>query len=130
MSKRVTFDVLGFPSSSPLLRPRLVDHPKGRMLITSGMSSFTAAGSVTMKRGVKTARKGASLGAPLRFNLPNQQRYSKTKIFFFAHMSFKIFGQTVTLTSPKWALRSSSIWVRDWPMPPPMLRGSSPLTIP
>lgn len=27
--------------------------------------------------------------------------YSSTKMFFFAHISFKIFGQTVTLTSPK-----------------------------
>ncbi len=39
---------------------------------------------------------------------------------FFAHISLRILGQTVTLTSPRWALRRSSISVRDWPMPPPM----------
>ena len=46
-------------------------------------------------------------------------------MFFFAHISFSTFGQTVTLTSPRWALRSSSIRVRDWPMPPPMESGIS-----
>lgn len=51
--------------------------------------------------------------------------YSSTKIFLLAHISFKIFGQTVTLTSPRWALRRSSISVRDWPMPPPMESGIS-----
>ena len=30
-------------------------------------------------------------------------------MFFFAHISFSTFGQTVTLTSPRWALRSRSM---------------------
>ena len=38
-----------------------------------------------------------------------EQFYSSTKIFFFAHISFRIFGHTVTLTSPRCALRSRSI---------------------
>ena len=52
------------------------------------------------------------------------------KMFFFAHISFRILGHTVTLTSPRCALWSSSIWVRDWPMPPPIERGVAPLMIP
>jgi len=39
--------------------------------------------------------------------------YSSTKMFFSAHISFSTFGQTVTLTSPRCALRSRSIKVRD-----------------
>ena len=50
--------------------------------------------------------------------------YSSTKICFFAQMSFRIFGHTVTLTSPRWALRRIHIWVRDWPMPPPTESGT------
>ena len=38
-------------------------------------------------------------------------------------MSFRIFGHTVTLTSPRCALRSRSIRVRDCPMPPPIDSG-------
>ena len=38
--------------------------------------------------------------------------YSKTWMFFFAQISFKIFGHTVTVTSPRCALRSNSINVR------------------
>ena len=38
--------------------------------------------------------------------------------------SFSTFGHTDTLTSPRCALRSSSISVRDWPMPPPTTAGS------
>ena len=56
--------------------------------------------------------------------------YSSTKMFFFAHISFSTFGQTVTLTSPRWALRRRSIRVRDWPMPPPMESGSTLLMMP
>lgn len=51
--------------------------------------------------------------------------YSSTKIFFFEQISFRIFGHTVTLTSPKCALRSRSISVRDCPIPPPIDSGSS-----
>src|SRR5208337_4131641 len=50
-------------------------------------------------------------------------RYSSTKMFFLAQISFRIFGQTVTLTSPRCALRSNNIRVRDWPIPPPIDRG-------
>ena len=56
--------------------------------------------------------------------------YSMTWMFFFLHMSFSIFGQTVALTSPMWAFFKRSINVRDLPMPPPMLSGSSLLMIP
>jgi len=49
--------------------------------------------------------------------------YSRTKIFLLAHISFRIFGQTVTLTSPRCALRSNCINVRDCPMPPPIESG-------
>ena len=55
--------------------------------------------------------------------------YSNTKIFFSAHISFSTFGHTVTLTSPMWALCSSSINVRDWPIPPPIESGIWPFTI-
>jgi len=44
-------------------------------------------------------------------------------IFFSLHMSFRILGQTVALTSPMCAFFKSSIKVRDWPMPPPILSG-------
>ncbi len=49
--------------------------------------------------------------------------YSITWMFFFLHISFSIFGQTVALTSPMWAFLSRSMKVWDWPMPPPMLSG-------
>lgn len=49
--------------------------------------------------------------------------YSSTTIFRFAHISFSTFGHTVTLTSPRWALCSSNINVRDWPIPPPIESG-------
>jgi len=39
-------------------------------------------------------------------------------------------GQTLTVTSPRWAFLRSSIWVRDWPMPPPIDSGRVPSTIP
>jgi len=51
--------------------------------------------------------------------------YSSTKIFLPTHISFRIFGHTVTLTSPRWALRSNSIKVRDCPIPPPIESGIS-----
>src|SRR5579871_2953896 len=51
--------------------------------------------------------------------------YSRTKIFFFEQISFKIFGHTATLTSPRCAFRNNSINVRDWPMPPPIESGMS-----
>jgi hypothetical protein len=50
-------------------------------------------------------------------------------MFLRAHISLRIFGQTVTLTSPRWALRRSIMKVRDCPMPPPMLSGSASRTI-
>ena len=70
-------------------------------------------------------KKRDKSGAPIFMKI-----YSSTKIFFFAHISFNIFGQTVTLTSPRWALRNRSIRVRDCPMPPPMESGNSLLMIP
>jgi len=36
---------------------------------------------------------------------------------------FERLGHTVTLTSPRCAFFSSSIVVRDWPMPPPIESG-------
>jgi hypothetical protein len=56
--------------------------------------------------------------------------HSRTKMFLFAHISLRTLGHTVTLTSPRCALCRSSIWVRDWPMPPPIESGVSPLMIP
>ena len=38
-------------------------------------------------------------------------------MFFSSQMSLSRFGHTPTVTSPRCALWSSSIWVRDWPMP-------------
>ncbi len=55
--------------------------------------------------------------------------YSRTKMCLRAHISFRIFGQTVTLTSPKCAFLSSSISVRDCPMPPPIESGTSSFRI-
>ena len=55
--------------------------------------------------------------------------YSRTKMFFAAQISLSCFGQTVTLTSPRCALRSSSMVVRDWPMPPPIDSGISSFRI-
>ena len=52
-------------------------------------------------------------------------RYSSTWMFFFSQMSFRIFGHTLTVTSPRCALRSSSISVRDCPIPPPTESGIS-----
>ena len=40
-------------------------------------------------------------------------------------MVLRTFGHTVALTSPRCAFLSSSMKVRDCPMPPPMLRGMS-----
>ena len=79
----------------------------------------------------KTGIRGWGLGGwgseieDSRFKIQKQARtrYSSTKMFFLAQMSFRIFGQTVTLTSPRCALRSNNIRVRDWPMPPPIDRG-------
>ena len=51
--------------------------------------------------------------------------HSRTRMFRLAHISFRTFGHTVTLTSPRWALRRICITVRDWPMPPPILSGIS-----
>jgi hypothetical protein len=39
--------------------------------------------------------------------------YSRTRMFFFSQTAFSSFGHTVTLTSPRCALRSRSIAVRD-----------------
>ena len=50
-------------------------------------------------------------------------------MFFFAHISFSTFGHTVTLTSPRCALRKICIMVRDCPTSPPMLSGISWFTI-
>lgn len=58
---------------------------------------------------------GMGTGRPLF--LPGVSLYSRTWMFFFAQMSFRILGQTLTDTSPRCALRSKSMRVRDWPMP-------------
>jgi len=73
-------------------------------------------------RGIPCAHKkrGGLLAAPC---WPLTPDYSKTKMCFFAHISFRIFGHTVTLTSPRCAFRKSSIRVRDWPIPPPIESG-------
>ena len=55
--------------------------------------------------------------------------YSSTRMFRFAQISLRIFGHTVTLTSPRCAVRSKAMYVRDCPMPPPMLSGTSSFTI-
>jgi len=46
-------------------------------------------------------------------------------MFFFSQIFFDTFGHTLTVTSPKCAFLSNSRRARDWPMPPPMLRGIS-----
>lgn len=55
--------------------------------------------------------------------------HSITWMLCLAHICLSMSGHTVTLTSPRCAFRSSNIWVRDWPMPPPIERGSMPLLI-
>ena len=50
--------------------------------------------------------------ASVRFDDPSELSngvYSRTWMFFFLHMSFSIFGHTVTLTSPRCALLSRSM---------------------
>ena len=56
---------------------------------------------------------------------PGSTGYSRTWMSRRAHISFRTCGQTVTLTSPRWAFRSRSIIVLDWPMPPPIESGMS-----
>ena len=48
-------------------------------------------------------QRGWSLDHPLSV-LVQKLPYSNTKIFFPAHISFRTFGHTVTLTSPKMSL--------------------------
>jgi hypothetical protein len=55
--------------------------------------------------------------------------YSSTLIPCFAEISFRIFGHTVTLTSPRCAFLRIAICVRDWPIPPPIDSGTSPFRI-
>ena len=62
--------------------------------------------------------------------LPSGADYSSTWMFFSAHMSLRIWGHTVTDTSPRCALRRRYMYVRDWPMPPPIESGISSLRIP
>lgn len=50
-------------------------------------------------------------------------------MFFFRHISFRIRGHTETLTSPRCAFLRRSMQVRDWPMPPPTLSGTSFFTM-
>lgn len=70
---------------------------------------------------IGTDRKnGAATAAPGPIT---QSHYSSAKMFFFAQISFRIFGHTVTLTSPRCAFRRSSINVRDCPIPPPIESG-------
>ena len=47
-----------------------------------------------------------------RTQTPRIGCYSSTKIFFSAHMSLSTCGQTLTVTSPRWAALSSDIIVR------------------
>src|ERR1019366_3044005 len=66
-----------------------------------------------------------------RRGLPDPRSgYSMTWMLRLAHISFRTFGHTVTLTSPRCAFRRRSIRTRDWPMPPPIESGSVPFTIP
>ena len=44
----------------------------------------------------------------------------------FSQISWVSLSQMEACTSPMWALPSSSMDSRDWPMPPPMVSGSSP----
>jgi hypothetical protein len=83
---------------------------------------------------IPAARQKQDKGTPLPPILPKSRNpliiqafraYSRTWIFFFAHISFKILGHTLTVTSPRCAFLKSSISVRDWPIPPPMLSGIS-----
>ena len=69
-------------------------------------------------RGVEAANLAAAhparvesplVGTPWRVRLP----HSRTKIRFLAQISLSCLGHTVTLTSPRCALRSRSIVVRD-----------------
>ncbi len=55
--------------------------------------------------------------------------YSNTWMLCLWPISLRIFGHTLTVTSPRWALRSNNIMVRDCPMPPPMESGISPFRI-
>ncbi len=51
--------------------------------------------------------------------------YLSTKMLCFSQIRWSCFGQTVTVTSPKCALRNSNICSRPWPIPPPIESGIS-----
>jgi hypothetical protein len=46
--------------------------------------------------------------------------YSRKTMLLSAHISFRVLGHAVTLTSPRCALLNKSIRVRDCPIPPPI----------
>jgi hypothetical protein len=75
--------------------------------------------------GLKPSFEGTELGWVKSDIQTKYDAYSRTWIFRFAHMSLRILGHTVTLTSPRCALRSSIMYTRDCPMPPPIDRGIS-----
>ena len=52
-------------------------------------------------------------------------RYRR-QILCFSHSSRICAGQILACTSPMWALSKRSMHSLDWPMPPPMVQGSSP----
>jgi hypothetical protein len=60
---------------------------------------------------------GADPSCPHAFRLPVDLAlsvgYHRTLMFFLAQISFRISGQTLTVTSPRWAFLSRSIMVRD-----------------
>ena len=86
----------------------------GAYYITFGDSFFLRGFSPLRSAAARVGRAGV---APT---------HSSTWMFRRLHISFRMRGQTATETSPRWALRRSSIWVRLCPIPLPTLRGISP----
>jgi len=122
---------IGWRRALPQYSSAIVDERDFMLRIGSvdSLCSVKAETQFPLAVGLPMTYIGAAGAAPFQ-HLDVTFVYSRTKMFFFAHISFRIFGHTVTLTSPKCALRNKSIKVRDWPIPPPMESGRTLLTIP
>gem|GEM_PF-6820633 len=91
--------------------PRRIKHPRtvGAMLRPTCCRNYLGTLTKQVWHGFSTCvihqlEPGATV--EWRIKMHPTATYSRTKIFFFAHMSLRIFGHTVTLHSPRCALWS------------------------